>query len=78
MKTLVLELVVDQVVPADLDLGLPAREAGHQERLVKVALLEGGGDMLGDVVWVREEVEAFPDGSLQLLLVLFFLKLAAF
>ena len=34
--------------------------------------------MLGDVVRVREELEAFPDGSLQLLLVLLLLKLAAF
>lgn len=63
----ILHQVVDQMVPADLDLGVAAGYARHQKRLVKAAPVERLGDMLRDVPRVPEVLELFLDGPFQLL-----------
>ena len=72
IEALVLHLVVNQMVPADLDLGVTAGHASHQEGLVKAALLKSLADMLGDVVGILEVFEVFLDDPFKLLLILLF------
>lgn len=70
METVIFHQVVDQVVPADLDLVAAAGQTSCHERLVKPALLEHPRDMLSDVIGIGSEAKNSLHRGFQLLLIL--------